>query len=170
MKLFVLYFKLQSPCDLGSLGILCHASGWCVRRLGTAWWSRNVGQKSPRENSATSLKNRILNGTCYECLTTLQCPWIKTYWKESDNTHEAESERHPYPRLDAITGKNIIKFHHNHNNIIIIIIIIIIMSCEALRALPLLYPSRWSLSFHLFRWLPMLLFPFGLQFSKMWVP
>jgi hypothetical protein len=49
--------------------------------------------------------------------------------------------------------------------IIIIIIIIIIMSCEVLGVVPVLYPSRWSWSLHLFLGRPMLLFPFGLYFS-----
>jgi hypothetical protein len=58
--------------------------------------------------------------------------------------------------------------HHNYHLfliIIIIIIIIIIMSCEVLGVVPVLYPSRWSWSFHLFLGRPMLLFPFGLYFS-----
>jgi hypothetical protein len=44
-------------------------------------------------------------------------------------------------------------------------IIIIIVTCEVLGVVPVLYPSRWSWSFHLFLGRPMLLFPFGLYFS-----
>jgi hypothetical protein len=43
--------------------------------------------------------------------------------------------------------------------------IIIIMSCAVLGAVPVLYPSRWSWSSHLFLGCPMLLFPFVLHFS-----
>jgi hypothetical protein len=49
--------------------------------------------------------------------------------------------------------------------VVIIIIISIIMSCEVLRAVPVLHPSIWSWSFHLFPVRPMFLFPFGLYFS-----
>jgi hypothetical protein len=39
------------------------------------------------------------------------------------------------------------------------------MSCEVSGAVPVLYPSKWSWSFHLFFGRPMPLFPFGLHFS-----
>jgi hypothetical protein len=39
------------------------------------------------------------------------------------------------------------------------------VSCEVLGVVPVLYPSRWSWSFHLFLGLPMLLFPFDLYIS-----
>jgi hypothetical protein len=74
------------------------------------------------------------------------------------NIKHASWKRHK-AKNDAIIEY---EFHTHCRNNNVNVVLITIINCEVLGAVPVLYPSRWNWSFHLFLGRPMLLFPFGL--------